>query len=59
VIVPTYDWEDYVAVAFDTLIAASDGAPAVRRKLTSVLDDLGEVAPAERRPPLQKRLEAL
>jgi uncharacterized membrane protein len=59
VVVPAYDWDDYVGVAFDTLIEASAGAPSVRRKLAAVLDDLTEVTPSDRRPALQKRVEAL
>jgi uncharacterized membrane protein len=58
-IVPTYDWEDYVAVAFDGVIEASDGAPAVRGRLISALSDLVGTAPPHRRPAVRKRLDAI
>jgi uncharacterized membrane protein len=59
VVVPSYDWDGYVAVAFDSLTETSKGAPSVTRRLVAALEDLIEMAPSDRRPALQKRLDAL
>jgi uncharacterized membrane protein len=59
VIVPSYGWSEYVAVAFDSVILASEGAPSVRRRLEEALEDLIAFAPAERRAALERRLEAI
>jgi uncharacterized membrane protein len=52
-------WEGYVRLAFDELRLAGAGSPQVARRLRAALDDLGTVAPPERRPPLDRQLELL
>jgi uncharacterized membrane protein len=56
-IVPSFGWEDYVAIAFDPLLQASREAPGVSRRIRAALEDIAEVAPADRRPAVEKRLE--
>jgi uncharacterized membrane protein len=56
-IVPSFGWEDYVAIAFDSLLQASRDAPGVSRRIRAALEDIAQVAPADRRPAVEKRLE--
>jgi uncharacterized membrane protein len=58
-VVPAYSWNDYVAIAFDSLIDAAQRAPAVIRRIRDALDDLIAVAPSDRRPALEGRRSAL
>ncbi len=57
--VPTMRWEGYVRVAFDEIRQAGAGSPQVSRRLHAALHDLLTVAPAERRPALEKQLALL
>lgn len=52
-------WEGYVRLAFEELTLAGAGSPQVARRLFAALDDLLAVAPAERRPPLERQRELL
>jgi uncharacterized membrane protein len=55
-VVPVYGWDDYVAVAFDSLLEASAGATSVQRRIREALQDLLTIAPDERRPAIDDRL---
>ena len=55
----TVAWDDYVHLAFDEIRIAGGQSPQVVRRLRAALEDLIEIAPAERRKPLQRQLELL
>lgn len=57
--VPVVGWDDYVWLAFTELRAAGAGSPQVPRRIRAALEDLLEVAPPDRRPPLERQLELL
>ena len=57
--VPTMRWTDYVHLAFDEIRLAGAGSPQVSRRLTAALQDLIEIAPADRQPALREQLELL
>jgi uncharacterized membrane protein len=57
--VPVYGWDDYVALAFDSLCAAAEGSPSVMRRIWMALVDLCDVVPDDRVPAIQKRLDAI
>jgi uncharacterized membrane protein len=57
-VIPVFSWEDYVAVAIDPLLRAASGSPEVLDRIEVALTDLLTVAPHERRPALQSRLDA-
>jgi len=57
--VPVVGWDDYVWLAFTELRVAGAGSPQVRRRLRAAIEDLLEVAPLDRRPPLERQLELL
>lgn len=52
-------WEGYVRLSFEELTLAGAGTPQVTRRLFAALDDLLAVAPAARRPPLERQRELL
>lgn len=52
-------WHGYVAVAFEELVDPGSSSPAVSRRLLAAFDDLIAVAPAERRPPLERQRQRL
>ena len=52
-------WEGYVRLAFEELTLAGAGSPQVARRLFAALDDLLAIAPAARRPPLERQRELL
>lgn len=56
---PALDWTGYVRLAFDELRIAGAGSPQVARRLRAALEDLLTVAPAPRRPELDRQLELL
>ncbi|MET0901903.1 MAG: DUF2254 domain-containing protein [Acidimicrobiales bacterium] len=58
-VIPTMAWDDYVHLAFDEIRMAGSASPQVSRRLLAALDDLLEVAPEERRPPLEEQRELL
>ncbi len=53
------DWDDYVALAVDEIVEAGAGQTRIRQRVERLLRDLSAVAPASRRPPLQRRLDEL
>ena len=57
--VPTMRWTDYVHLAFDEIRLAGAASPQVTRRLTAALQDLIEIAPADREPALREQLELL
>jgi uncharacterized membrane protein len=59
VLLPLPTWDEYVGLAVDELIDMGANYASVRRRLERLLRDLLEVAPAGRRPPLQRRLDGL
>lgn len=48
-------WHGYVAIALDEVVAVGRSSPPVVRRLLAAFDDLIEVAPLERRAPLEER----
>jgi uncharacterized membrane protein len=58
-IVPTLDWAGYVDLAFDEIRRAGRLSPQVPRRLAAALDDLIDIAPADRRPPLERQRRLL
>ena len=52
-------WEGYVRLSFEELTLAGAGTPQVTRRLFAALDDLLAIAPAARRPPLERQRELL
>jgi uncharacterized membrane protein len=52
-------WEGYVRLAFDELRLVGAGSPQVARRLRAALEDLHNVVPAQRRPPLESQLALL
>lgn len=58
-IVPILDWEGFVRLAFDEIRLAGAGSPQVVRRLRAALLDLMDVAPPERRPPLERQVRLL
>jgi uncharacterized membrane protein len=57
--VPVVGWDDYVWLAFTELRVAGAGSPQVPRRIRAAIDDLLEVAPPDRRPPLERQLQLL
>ena len=57
--VPELGWEDYVALAFDSISAAAEASPSVLHRIQEALEDLMTVAPPDRRTPLEARLRSL
>lgn len=58
-VVPVYGWDDYMAVAFDSLLEASKGAPSVQRRILMALEDLKAIASDQRLPAIEDRLAKL
>ena len=59
VTIPTLDWNAYVHLAFDEIRLAGATSPQISRRMRAALDDLLDVAPAARRPPLLRQLSLL
>lgn len=57
--VPVVGWDDYVWLAFTELRVAGAGSPQIPRRIRAAVEDLLEVAPPDRRPPLERQLELL
>jgi uncharacterized membrane protein len=57
--VPVVGWDDYVWLAFTEIRIAGAGSPQVPRRIRAAIEDLLEVAPPDRRPPLERQLELL
>jgi uncharacterized membrane protein len=58
-VVPKLTWERYVDIAMDDLRQYAVSSIQVTRRLVAMLEDLAEVAPVERQPPLDRQLELL
>ncbi len=52
-------WPAYVAIAFEELVGLGASSPVVSRRLLAALDDLVDLAPTERRPPLESQRRRL
>jgi uncharacterized membrane protein len=48
-------WEDYVALAIDEIRHCGGRSIQVARRLRALLEDVAEVAPPERQPPLERQ----
>lgn len=57
--VPVVGWDDYVWLAFTEIRIAGAGSPQIPRRLRAAIEDLLEVAPPERRPPLERQLRLI
>jgi len=55
-VVPTLSWDGYVKLALDEIRHYGEGVIQVTRRLKAMLDDLILIAPADRRPPLERQL---
>ncbi|MBS1891305.1 MAG: DUF2254 domain-containing protein, partial [Actinobacteria bacterium] len=53
------DWEEYVAVACDEVIAFCGPSPTVTARMRLLLGSLAAAVPVARREPLERRLDAL
>jgi hypothetical protein len=53
------DWDAYVALAFDEVRLAGTESPQVTRRIMAAVDDLLEIAPAERRAALEAQRDLL
>jgi uncharacterized membrane protein len=58
-VIPTPTWEDYILLATEEITLAGAGSPPVARRLEAALIDLHSVALPDRKPILDRRLEAL
>lgn len=58
-VVPTMQWEGFVRLTFDEIRQSGAGSPQVVRRLRAALEDLLEIAPADRRPALEGQLVLL
>ena len=59
VTIPMPDWDAYVHLAFDEIRLAGATSPQISRRMRAALDDLLDIAPAARRPPLLRQLALL
>lgn len=57
--VRTRHWPDFVALGVDEVRRAGGEHLQVLRRLRALLLDVADVAPTDRRPPLQRRLELI
>lgn len=58
-VVPILGWDGYVALAFDEIRENTVASIQVARRLRAAIEDLLTVAPAERRPALERQLRLL
>jgi uncharacterized membrane protein len=58
-VVPKLSWERYLDIVMDDLRHYAVSSIQVTRRLVAMLEDLAAIAPAERRPPLDRQLELL
>ncbi|MBK8294502.1 MAG: DUF2254 domain-containing protein [Solirubrobacterales bacterium] len=56
VIFPSPAWEDFLSIALDETRLFGEGSIQISRRLRSLLDDLLERVPAERRAPVEAQL---
>ena len=59
VVVPAPTWDDYVLLATEEITLAGAGSPSVARRIEAALIDLHSVVLPERKPIVDRRLEAL
>ncbi len=57
--IPTLDWNAYVHLAFDEIRLAGATSPQVARRMRAAINDLLDVAPPARHPPLRRQLALL
>ncbi|WP_299165612.1 DUF2254 domain-containing protein [uncultured Arthrobacter sp.] len=57
--VPALTWEAFVELAFDEIRRSGAASPQITRRLMSALNDLLNLAPADRRPALEHQRELL
>ncbi len=53
------DWEEYVSIACDEVVASAGSSPIVRHRLHQLLAGLVDTVPVARREPLERRLAML
>ncbi|MGH8875604.1 MAG: DUF2254 domain-containing protein [Acidimicrobiia bacterium] len=58
-VVPSMSWEGYVTLACDEIRHYGEGSVQVARRMRAMLEDLLEVAPIERVPPIERQLKLL
>jgi uncharacterized membrane protein len=58
-VVPVLGWDGFVRLAFDEVRLAGARSPQVARRLRAALVDILDVAPPERRAPLERQLRLL
>jgi uncharacterized membrane protein len=58
-VVPKLTWQRYLDIVMDDLRHYAVSSIQVTRRLVATLEDLATIAPAERRPPLDRQLELL
>jgi uncharacterized membrane protein len=58
-VVPKLTWQCYLDIVMDDLRHYAVSSIQVTRRLVAMLEDLAIIAPAERRPPLDRQLELL
>jgi uncharacterized membrane protein len=58
-VAPMIDWDGYVRLAFDEIREAGASSPQIPRRLSAALEDLIDVAPLDRQPPLRRQLALL
>ena len=58
-VVPELTWQRYLDIALDELRQYAVSSVQATRRLVAMLEDLLAVAPAQRRPPIQRQLELL
>jgi uncharacterized membrane protein len=58
-VTPVIDWDGYVRLAFDEIREAGATSPQIPRRLSAALEDLIDVSPPERHPPLRRQLDLI
>lgn len=58
-LVPEVAWETYVELAFTEIRVYGSGSIQVHRRLRAMIRDILDVAPPDRRPPLERQLQLL
>ena len=58
-VTPMIDWDGYVRLAFEEIREAGASSPQIPRRLSAALEDLIDIAPPDRQPPLRRQLALL
>ena len=58
-VVPSMSWDGYVTLACDEIRHYGEGSVQVARRMRAMLEDLLEVAPPQRVPPIERQLKLL